>query len=562
MKRIFILGSLLSAMALPSQAFYNPLAIPATLTGTSFNLTVADSSHHFCGPNNTPTYGINGSYLGPTLIVNKDDSINIALTNNLTQSTTMHWHGMHVPAASDGGPHTVIAAGATWNVGFKVRNEASTCWYHPHLHQNTGTQVYMGLAGMIIVKDTIEAQLNLPRTYGVDDIPVVLQDRSFNTDGTFIVDGLADSMVVNGTMHAYLDAPAQVVRLRLLNGSNVRSYNLGFSDNRTFYVIASDGGLIAQPFATTRLQINGGERYEILVDLTNSIGNSFQLVSYASQFATTEPGGGGMANGSSVLNAVDFDIMQINVVAATANPITTVPTSLITVTPFNPANANTVRYKTLDGNGMFATMANFTINGLEFDMMTINDSIPLNNLEVWQFTNNSTLAHPMHIHDVTFYIVSRNGNSPPAWESGLKDVFYIMPNEVVQVIMLFDHFADTVPYMYHCHNLVHEDNAMMAQFIVYDPSTSVQENATGMNAITVFPNPASAVLQLNFNSTAEETYTIQITDAQGKVVQSDFFNANQNANTYMIDMNRYAAGMYFINVNSTSASKTIKVIKD
>lgn len=562
MKRILILGCLLSATALPSQAFYNPLAIPATLSGTSFNLTVADSSHHFFGANDTPTYGINGSYLGPTLIVNKGDSINIALTNNLTQSTTMHWHGMHVPAAADGGPHTVIGAGATWNVGFRVRNEASTCWYHPHLHQNTGTQVYMGLAGMIIVKDTVEAQLNLPRTYGIDDIPVVLQDRSFNTNGTFIVDGLADSMVVNGTMHAYLDAPAQVVRLRLLNGSNVRSYNLGFSDNRTFYVIASDGGLIAQPYATTRLQINGGERYEILVDLTSSFGNSFQLVSYASQFATTEPGGGGMANGSSVLNAVDFDIMQINVVAATANPVTTIPTSLITVTPFNPANANTIRYKTLDGNGMFATMANFTINGLEFDMMTINDSIPLNNLEVWQFTNNSTLAHPMHIHDVTFYILSRNGNSPPAHESGLKDVFYIMPGEVVQVIMLFDHYADTVPYMYHCHNLVHEDAAMMAQFIVYDPSTSVQENASDVNAFTVFPNPTSSILQLNFNSTTEETYTIQITDAEGKVVQSDVFNASQSANTYMIDMNRFAAGIYFINATSSTASKTIKVIRD
>lgn len=544
-----------------AQSFYNPLAIPATLSGTNFNLTVADSSHHFFGANNTPTYGINGSYLGPTLIVNKDDSINIALTNNLTQSTTMHWHGMHVPASADGGPHTVVAAGATWNVGFKIRNEASTCWYHPHLHMNTGTQVYMGLAGMIIVKDTIEAQLNLPRTYGVDDFPVVLQDRSFNTNGTFIVEGLADSMVVNGTMHPYLDAPAQVVRMRLLNGSNVRSYNLGFSDNRTFYVIAADGGLLAQPFATTRLQINGGERYEILVDLTNSLGNTFQLVSYASQFATTEPGGGGMANGAGPLNAVDFDIMQINVVAATASPVTTIPSSLITVTPWNPANANTIRYKTLDGNGMFATMANFTINGLEFDMDVINDTIPLNNLEVWQFTNNSNIAHPMHIHDVTFYILSRNGNAPPQNESGLKDVFYIMPNEVVQVIMLFDHYADTVPYMYHCHNLVHEDNAMMAQFIVSDSLTGIQDNSSNV-AVSAFPNPTSSVVQLNFSSTTQETYTIQLTDIQGRIVSTVEFTPVEDGGTYAVDFTNTADGIYFLRITSENSARTIKIIKD
>lgn len=561
MKRLCLALAILSGGYAFAQAFYNPLAIPAALTGTSFNLTAAPSTHNFIGTLNTPTYGINGSYLGPTLIVNKGDSVNIALTNNLAQATTMHWHGLHVPADMDGGPHTVVNAATTWQVGFKIRNAASTCWYHPHLHMNTGSQVYMGLAGMIIVKDTVEAQLNLPRTYGVDDFPVVLQDRSFDAGGNFIVEGLADSMVVNGTMHAYLDAPAQVVRLRFLNGSNVRSYNLGFSDNRTFYVIASDGGLLAQPFATTRLQINGGERYEILVDLTASLGNSFYLVSYASQFANTEPGGGGMPNGTSPLNAVDFDIMQINVVAATASPVTTIPSSLITLTPWQAANANTIRYKTLDGNGMFATMANFTINNLEFDMMVINDTIPLDNIEIWQFTNNTNIAHPMHIHDVEFYILSRNGNAPPLYESGLKDVFYIMPGEIVQVIMKFEDFTnDSVPFMYHCHNLVHEDNGMMAQFIVVDPSTGISPYQH--SAFSFYPNPTSSAVQLNFNAASGEVYTIELTDAQGKLVHASQFTASPDANTCTIDLSSYPHGMYFLNVHGTSASRTFKIVKE
>lgn len=522
MKKFILLPALAITFTVSGQAFFNPLNIPPALSGTNFSLTAAPSTHSFYNAINTPTYGINGSYLGPTLFMNRGDSVTIAVTNNLNQSTTMHWHGMHVPAWTDGGPHTVIPSATTFQVGFKVLNAASTCWYHPHLHQNTGTQVYMGLAGMIIVKDTIEAQLNLPRSYGVDDFPVVLQDRSFNANGTFNVEALADSMIVNGTANAYLDCPAQVVRMRLLNGSNVRSYNLGFSDNRNFYVLASDGGLLSQPFLTNRLKISGGERYEILVDLGSSLGNSFFLTSYASQLGNNEPGGGGMANGNSPLNAVDFPIMQINVVAPTANPVTQIPASLISVTPWLPANANFSRYKTIDGNGMFTNMGNFTFNNLPFDMMYINDTIPLNNTEIWQFTNNSNLAHPIHIHDVPFYILSRNGNSPPAYESGLKDVFYIMPNEIVRVIMKFEDYADdSIPYMYHCHNLMHEDNGMMAQFIVVSPLNSVQENQPATGGISVFPNPAADEFHLKIiNASPASPVRVWIYDVLGRAVFS------------------------------------------
>ncbi len=561
MKILFLFLATSCTTLLNAQLYYNPLAIPAAISGNNFTLTVADSSHHFFGANNTATYGVNGSYLGPTLVVNKDDSVNIAVVNNLTQTTTMHWHGLHIPATMDGGPHNVINAGTTWQVGFGIRNAASTCWYHPHLHMNTGTQVYMGLAGMIIVKDTVEAALNLPRTYGTDDIPVVLQDRTFNANGDLIVDGLADSMVVNGTMHAYLDAPAQVVRLRVLNGSNVRSYNLGFSDNRTFYVIASDGGLLSQPVPVTRLKIASGERFEILLDLTNDQGNNFVMMSYASAFANNEPGGGGMPNGASVLNATNFGIMQINVVAPTGNPVTTIPSSLINVTPWNIANVNTLRYKTLDGNGMFATMANFTINFLAFDMMVINDTIPLNNLEVWQFTNNTNIAHPIHIHDVPFYILSRNGNQPPAYEGGLKDVFYILPNEVVQVIMKFEDFAnDTMPYMYHCHNLVHEDNGMMAQFIVTDSFTGI-EDATENN-FSFYPNPTASSVQLNFQDSNNEPYTIELLDAGGRIMQSSLVNPEGTAFSYTIDLADRPAGIYFLKVSGTNTSRTLKIIKE
>lgn len=537
-----IAGSCL-AVTLSAQSFFNPLYIPPTLSGTSFALTADTSSHVFYGSTATPTFGYNGSYLGPTLIMNRNDSVSISVTNNLTLETTVHWHGMHIPSWTDGGPHTAIAAGATWQIGYKVLNAASTCWYHPHPHTNTGNQVYMGLAGMIIVKDTVEAQLNLPRTYGSDDFPVVLQDRSFNPNGSFLVEGLADSMIVNGTANAYLDAPAQVVRLRLLNGSNIRGYNLGFSDNRNFWVIASDGGLLAQPYQVNRLEIHGGERYEILVDLTTSLGNSFYLTSYASQFANSEPGGGGMQNGTGPLNAVDFNIMQINVVAATANPVTLIPSSLITVTPWMAVNADTTRYKTLTGNGMFAAMSNFSFDNQPFDMMVVNDTIPLNNIEIWEFSNSTNIAHPIHIHDITFYILTRNGVAPPAHEGGLKDVFYIMPGEVVRVITKFEDFADdTIPYMYHCHNLFHEDNEMMAQFIVVSPSTGIPQTNVNDDGISVYPNPASGEVNINgFN--ASSPIHVDVFNAVGEVI---YTKDVESTTQLTISTSGWSNGVYFI----------------
>lgn len=555
MRFVLLIPGMFLALTISGQSFFNPLYIPPALSGTSFSLTADTSSHVFYGSASTPTYGYNGSYLGPTLIMNRNDSVAISVTNNLPQETTVHWHGMHIPAWTDGGPHTAIPAASTWQIGYKVMNAASTCWYHPHLHMNTGNQVYMGLAGMIIVKDTVEAQLNLPRSYGVDDFPVVLQDRSFNVNGTLLVEGLADSMIVNGTANAYLDAPAQVVRMRLLNGSNIRSYNLGFSDNRSFWVIASDGGLLAQPYQVTRLKIHGGERYEILVDLTTSLGNTFYLTSYASQFANIEPGGSGMQNGNSPLNGVDFPIMQINVVAATASPVTTIPASLITVSPWLAVNADTTRYKSLMGNGMFAQMSNFTINGLTFDMMVINDTIPLNNIEIWEFQNSTNLAHPIHIHDVTFYILTRDGIAPPPHEAALKDVFYIMPGEIVQVIMKFEDFADdTIPYMYHCHNLFHEDNGMMAQFIVVSPSTGIAE--TNARAGTgVYPNPASDEVTFQ-GPDATAPVVVEVYKAGGEIV----YASTETAGTVTLQTSTWSNGIYLVSILQNGTTRHHKLI--
>ncbi|GAB4143877.1 MAG: multicopper oxidase domain-containing protein [Bacteroidia bacterium] len=562
MKSIQIAGFLLLGVAAFGQNT-NPLNIPPFLTGDTFNLVMAPSSHQFYPNITTQTFGFNGDYLGPTMIWNKGDSVWINVTNNLGEVATVHWHGLHVSGQNDGGPQITIPDGTTWSPSFPVLNDASTCWYHPHTHENTAPQVNKGLAGMIIIKDTVESQLNLPRTYGTDDFPIIIQDRSFDAQGNFLIDALADSVLVNGTAHPYLDLPAQVVRLRLLNGSNARTYNVGFSDNRTFYVIASDGGLIAVPHPVTRLRITNGERYEILVDLTNdNIGDSVYLMAYNSTLANNEPGGGGMPNGNSPLNATNFNILQLNVMTPTSSPVTTIPASLITLNPWNPAAANRTRTKAIQGMGMF-DMGNFNINGDVFDMMVINDTIMLNDIEVWQWTNNSNVAHPIHIHDVVFYITSRNGNPPAPYEAGKKDVFYIKPGETVEFITKFEFYTtdSAAPYMYHCHNLHHEDMGMMLQFIVVNITAGVDPSSSGTIDYSVYPNPARESWQLKYTGEENISASWILTDVTGRIVSSaDGIQLIPGGNM-MISCENEKSGIYFLSLTTDKGSVTVKLIR-
>ena len=263
----------------------NPLLIPDTLSGSSINLDLQIGEVEFYSGFITNTIGYNQAILGKTIILEKGSDVTLNVKNNIDESTTLHWHGLHVSAENDGGPHTVIEPGQVWSPSFTVLDYAATYWYHPHLHEYTEEQVTRGAAGFIIVRDNEEAQLELPRTYGVDDFPIAIQSRAFDANKQFLRNTAVDDVIIcNGTLDPYLNAPAQVVRLRLLNGSTERAYNLGFKNNLNFYQIASDGGLLDAPVSLTRLRLVPGERAEILLDLSTQQGQSINLMSFASEF--------------------------------------------------------------------------------------------------------------------------------------------------------------------------------------------------------------------------------------------------------------------------------------
>ena len=537
----------------------NLLAVPDTLSGVNFVLNIYDSTHVFYQGFTTNTYGVNGSYLGPTLLLNKGDSVTMNVINNLMDTTTIHWHGMHVSAMNDGGPHTVIPPGTTWSPSFTVLDHAAMYWYHPHLHMMTNLHATLGAAGVIIVRDSAEALLNLPRTYGVDDFPLVIQSKAFDAAKQIVINTAYDSvMMVNGTVNAYLPVPAQVVRLRLLNASSERVYNVGLQGNLGFFQIGTDGGLLDAPVALTRLRIAPGERADLLVDFSSLQGQSINLVSYASElpsaiYGATQPGmgPGQVIPGYSTnpLNGTNFTIMNFTVVAPSATPVLSVPAALVTNSPWLVANANTTRSLVFSpvNMGPTAIQGPFLINNTSFDMGVVNYSIPLDNIEVWTLNNQSPIAHPFHIHDVQFYITEMNGLLPPANMAGRKDVVLVPAMQTVKFITKFETHCDSMGmYMYHCHMLPHEDDGMMGQFVVTCPANVGMDEVTLSNElVSVYPNPTHGEIQL-IGATHQVIQQVSVFDAGGRVL---FTNQGINSPQINLNLDFLKTGIYLLEVS-------------
>lgn len=574
LKRVFIFSAF---CILPFNTFsQNPLFIPDTLSGTVFNLNVQAGIEQFIGTNNTPTYGYNGSFLGPTLLINKNDSITLNVTNSIAQSTTVHWHGFHVAAMNDGGPHQLILPGTTWSPSFKMRNEAGTFWYHPHGESKTEIQVSKGLAGMIIVRDSTEATYALPRRYGVDDFPVIVQSKAFDILYQFATATHEDSiLMVNGTIDPFLQVPQQVIRLRLLNGSADRTYNFGLSDNSNFYLIGSDGGLLSAPHLTNRVRLSTGERAEILIDLASySIGTQLFLKSYASELSKGIIGADSVGTSSIVislgyydnyLNGLDFNVLRLDVVAPTATPVTTIPTTFNPKVPLLEVNADAFRYLHFSADTLLSgdqgyVDGPFMINEQEFHMDSINIVAYLNDIEIWTLTNSTMVAHPFHIHDIEFYVLDINGLPPPAEYQGLKDVILVKPNDTVRFITQFTTFSDPmVPYMYHCHLLHHEDDGMMGSFLVIDPATiGINENAISDQYVNIYPNPSNDFVSLEFlNSTKTLHKKITILN----IIGEEIYLEQTNDSRFKVDMEKWSSGIYIFQIKMDDVVVNKKIIK-
>jgi FtsP/CotA-like multicopper oxidase with cupredoxin domain len=256
-------------------------------TSSSFTLIAQESTKEFLQGKDTETYGYNGDYLGYTIRVKNGEQVNFKILNNLTEETTVHWHGLLVEGEMDGGPHNVILPRNEWNPNFVINQPAATLWYHAHPMHRTGGQVYRGLAGLFIIDDEESEGLNLPDDYGVNDIPLIIQDRRFAEDGTLIyktnmndiMQGMiGDTILVNGTVDPLLEVATVKTRFRMLNGANARTFEFELSNGTPFIQIASDGGLLESPIEMKSLRLSPGERAEIIIDFSRySVGDVISL---------------------------------------------------------------------------------------------------------------------------------------------------------------------------------------------------------------------------------------------------------------------------------------------
>jgi FtsP/CotA-like multicopper oxidase with cupredoxin domain len=410
---------------------------------------------------------IDNSYLGPILRFHKGETVRIHFHNELDEPSIVHWHGLSVPESADGHPRLAIAPGETYVYDFTVLNRAGTYWYHPHPHGRTGPQVLYGLAGLLLVTDDEESSLGLPD--GAFDVPLVIQDRSFTDDNQFsyLEDGMqspmigfhGDEILVNGQPDFTLPVATRPYRLRLLNGSNARIYKLGWSDGRPFQVIATDGGLLERPVTRSTLTLAPGERVEVWAD-----------------FGQDEAGTELVLQNLAFTGSQAFPILKVTVNEEASAQIA-LPEVLST--PNRHREADAVNRRNPRSFTMEMQHMAWLLNGRTFEMDVVarNEVVRLGDLEVWEFVNQSrhmAMPHPMHVHEVQFQVIERE--VLPAYadlsrelsdgyvDEGWKDTVLLMPGERVKILLKFEHYEGL--YLYHCHNLEHEDLGMMRNYRV------------------------------------------------------------------------------------------------
>ncbi|MDJ1018198.1 MAG: multicopper oxidase domain-containing protein [Paracoccaceae bacterium] len=453
--------------------------IPMTdlTSGIDGRLTLAlnPATHDFGNGVVSQTFGINNSYLGPVLRVKQGQTLPVDVVNGIDDVTTLHWHGLHIPGDVDGGPHQEIEPGDTWSPDVPVVQRASMNWFHSHTHGKTAQQTYKGLAGVMLVEDDASLSADLPKTYGVDDFTLVLQDKAFNSAGQMsyaltgevFEDGFeGDTLVVNGAIAPVVQSvPAGLVRLRILNACNARFLALSMQTG-PLSVIASDGGFLASTVEAESILMSPGERYEVLVDMNALETNTLEV--------NLDGAGGFFANlfgGNQTSAALTL--------TRNANQGFTgsMPERLANLGPPNREDAVVTRTFELemDGDADLAALAlawgNYcgdgvmSINGQPMRMDRIDEEVRKGDTEIWRISVDDML-HPFHIHGCSFRILSQQGAPPPAYAQGWKDMVHVEEGWS-EVLVRFEHDAPAhAPYMYHCHILEHEDCGMMGQFTV------------------------------------------------------------------------------------------------
>jgi FtsP/CotA-like multicopper oxidase with cupredoxin domain len=437
------------------------------------------------GPAATLTNSDSG-YLGPTFRVKRGQRLRVHFKNELPEPSIVHFHGLHVSEANDGHPRLVVGSGGSYTYDFVVEARPGTYWYHPHPHDRTGPQVYRGLAGLFLVVDPDDAARGLPSAE--QDLPIVLQERTLSPGGELVYDPnpmlgfLGERTFVNGLGTQTTTVKAASYRLRLLNASNARIYKLAWSNGRPLSVLGTDGGLLSAPVVRPYVMLAPGQRIELWADFGQTVSEDevwLESLPYS--------GGGGMMMGGGMMgrqrgsstappNGTAFKVCRF-VVRGKGKRLP-LPKTLMKVTRRPDSEVDNLAAPRAIRISM-AHRRGWQLNGSSFGMLEVapNERVRLDTTEDWEFENLAgmmSMPHPMHLHGGQFQVVSRSVS--PRFQTaadsvkdglideGLQDVVLVMPGERVKIRVRFERHAGL--FLYHCHNLEHEDMGMMRNYLV------------------------------------------------------------------------------------------------
>jgi spore coat protein A, manganese oxidase len=424
-----------------------PTLVPVSSTATEdrYELTIREGRAEIIPGELTPVYGYDGVFPGPTIRARKGRTSVVRVTNGLTFNQNVHLHGGLVPAASDGHPMQLIEPGGAFTYTYPNTQDAATLWYHDHAHGLSARTMFYGLAGFYIVEDDLEASLELPS--GDFDVPLVIQDKAFGADGELVytenIDQgfLGDTIVVNGVVSPRFAVRRALYRLRFLNASNAREYRLELGNGDPMVQVAGDGGLLEAPVARPSVPLGPAERADVVVD--------FRRLAAGAQVELRN----GLGEGGTAA-VMRFDVTGSRTSSGRV-PAQLRPREEI------PAPTATRRW---DLNFSTSGAPEWQISGIGFDIDRIDARPRLGSTERWFFVNRSHRAHPMHLHGVHFRVLERSSGGVPAGERAWKDTVMVALNETVIVQPRFLPYPGR--YVFHCHNLEHQDRAMMLQMEV------------------------------------------------------------------------------------------------
>ena len=438
-------------------------------------------------------------YANPTLVLQRGERVRITLHNALAEPTIAHWHGLSVDTRNDGNGSFLVPPGETYAYDFEVRNRAGLYWYHPHPHGRTAVQTYRGLYGLLIVEDDDERALRaaLDVSPGTTEIPLVLQDQRAGvgyvpTPADLTHGFLGNDLLVNGTHCPYLDVATRVYRFRILNAANARTLSLAFRTAAgtpiPFTLIGNDGGLLPAPVQCTQAFISTAERVDVLLDLRHAaVGETVLLHTLtfdamhaegavaapadAAAMGHAMPGSAGatdVAPGGTWPEGAARALLELRVRKRVSYD-RRVPDRLSTVAGIDTVNAPERPFRLGFAKGRWR------INDRVFEMGVTPIEVARGTVETWLLRNyHTSMPHAMHLHAFAFEVQTRE-TSPEAvaalavdaqgrlpTDLGRKDTVLVWPGESVRIAVDFSHpFPGPQTYMFHCHNLEHEDAGMM-----------------------------------------------------------------------------------------------------